>query len=181
MLKTIGIAIAVLVAAILVYAAMQPDTFRIQRTGSIQAPPERIFAVLNDFHHSPSWSPYEKKDPAMKRTFSGAAVGKGSVYEFDGNKDVGAGRIEIVESVPPTKVTLQLDMLKPFKGSNVVEYTLEPKGDATEVTWAMHGPMPFLSKVICVFMDMDKMVGTDFEVGLANLKAVTEGPATDPA
>jgi hypothetical protein len=110
----------------------------------------------------------------MKRAFSGAAVGKGSVYEFDGNKDVGAGRIEIIESVPPTKVTLQLDFVKPFKASNIVEYTLEPRGDATEVTWAMHGPAPFISKVMCLFVDMDKMVGKDFEVGLANLKAVTE-------
>jgi uncharacterized protein YndB with AHSA1/START domain len=180
MFKIIGIAIVVLVAAVLISAAMQPDTFRIQRSASIQAPPERIFAVLNDFQQSPSWSPYEKKDPAMRRAFSGAPVGKGSVYEFDGNKDVGAGRIEIIESLPPTKVTLQLDMLKPFKARNVVEYTLEPRGDATEVTWAMHGPAPFLSKVMCLFVDMDKMVGTDFEVGLANLKAVTEGQATDP-
>jgi uncharacterized protein YndB with AHSA1/START domain len=174
MFTKIAIAVVVLIAAVLGYAAMQPDTFRIQRTASIQAPPERIFAVLNDFQQSQSWSPYEKKDPAMKRAFSGAAVGKGSVYEFDGNKDVGAGRIEIIESVPPTKVTLQLDFVKPFKASNIVEYTLEPRGDATEVTWAMHGPAPFISKVMCLFVDMDKMVGKDFEVGLANLKAVTE-------
>ena len=175
MFKTIGIVIGVLIAAVLIYAAMQPDTFRIQRTASIKARPERVFAVLNDFQQSPSWSPYEKKDPAMKRAFSGAPVGKGSVYEFDGNKEVGTGRIEIIESLPPKKVTLQLDMIKPFKASNIVEYTLEPKGEATEVTWAMHGSAPFLSKLICPFMDMDKMVGTDFEVGLANLKAVTEG------
>ena len=180
MLKIIGIAIVVLVAAVLGYAAMQPDTFRIQRSASIQAPPERIFAVLNDFQQSPSWSPYEKKDPAMKRAFSGATVGKGSVYEFDGNKEVGAGRIEIVESVPPQKVTLQLDFVRPFKASNTVEYTLEPRGDATEVTWAMHGPSPFISKVMCLFIDMDKMVGTDFEVGLANLKAITERQEKGP-
>jgi carbon monoxide dehydrogenase subunit G len=180
MFKKIAIAIVVLIAAVLGYAAMQPDTFRIQRSARIQAPPERIFAVLNDFQQSPSWSPYEKKDPSMKRAFSGAPVGKGSVYEFDGNKDVGAGRIEIVESLPRKKVTLQLDMIKPFKARNIVEYTLEPRGDATEVTWAMHGNAPFLSKLICLFMDMDKMVGTDFEVGLANLKAVTEGQATGP-
>jgi uncharacterized protein YndB with AHSA1/START domain len=180
MLKKIGIAAAVLIAGVLIYAAMQPDTFRIQRTASIQAPPERIFAVLNDFQQSQSWSPYEKKDPAMKRAFSGAPVGKGSVYEFDGNKDVGSGRIEIIESLPPKKVTLQLDMIEPFKASNLVEYTLEPKGEATEVTWAMSGHAPFLSKLICLFIDMDTMVGTDFEVGLANLKAVTEAPAAGP-
>jgi len=173
MVKIIGIAIGVLIAAVLIYAAMQPDTFLIQRSASIQAPPEWIFAVLNDFQQSTSWSPYEKKDPAMKRAFSGAPVCKGSVYEFDGNKDV-------IEPLPPKKVTLQLDMVKPFKASNVVEYTLEPRGDATEVTWAMHGPAPFISKVMCLFVDMDKMVGTDFEVGLASLKAVTETQAAGP-
>jgi uncharacterized protein YndB with AHSA1/START domain len=174
MFKIIGIVIVVLIAAVLLYAAMQPDTFRIQRSTRIKAPPEKIFAILNDFQKSMAWSPYEKKDPAMKRAFSGPASGKGSVYVFEGNGDVGAGRLEILESLPPRKVALRLDMHKPFKGSNNIEYTLEPQGDATNVTWAMHGPMPFISKVMCLFFNMDKMVGKDFEAGLANLKAITE-------
>lgn len=174
MIRTIVIIIVVLIAAVLLFAATKPDSFRIQRAASIKAPPEKIFNILNDFRKSPEWSPYEKNDPAMKRTFSGAPAGKGSIYEFDGNKDVGAGRIEIIESLPPKKVVLQLNMLRPFKGSNIVEYTLKPKGDSTEVVWAMNGPMSFFSKLICIFINIDRIVGTDFEVGLANLKAITE-------
>ncbi|HEY3488134.1 MAG TPA: SRPBCC family protein [Gammaproteobacteria bacterium] len=178
MYKYILIIIAGSIAALLAYAAKQPDTFRIERSTSIQAPPEKIFAVLNDFRQSISWSPYEMRDPAMKRNFSGPATGKGSVYEFDGNKEVGTGRIEIMESVPPTRIVLQLDMIKPFEGSNTIEYTLRPVTDGTEVSWAMYGEAPFISKVICIFMDMDKMVGADFEKGLANLKSLVEtGPA----
>jgi carbon monoxide dehydrogenase subunit G len=174
MFKIIAIAVVVAIAAVLVFAATQPDTFHIQRSTNIKAPPETIFAFLNDFRKAASWSPYEKKDPAMKRSFSGAASGRGSVYDFEGNKDVGAGRIEIVESLPPRKVTLQLDMREPFEARNTVEYTLEPKGEATQVTWAMYGAVPYISKVICLFLDMDKMVGKDFEAGLANLKAAVE-------
>jgi carbon monoxide dehydrogenase subunit G len=174
MFKKIAIAVVVLLAAIFIYAAMQPDTFRVQRATTIKAPPEKIFAILNDFQKSVAWSPYEKKDPAMKRTFSGAPSGKGSVYAFEGNNEVGTGRLEIVESLPPKKVALQLDMVKPFMGSNIIEYTLEPKGEATEVTWAIHGPVPFISKLMCIFVNMDKMVGKDFETGLANLKTIAE-------
>src|SRR5688572_4213340 len=122
MVKKILIVIAVLIAGVLVYAAMQPNTFHFERSAEIKAPPEKIFAVLNDFQQSPNWSPYEKKDPAMKRSFSGAATGKGSVYAFEGNGEIGTGRIEIVESVPSQKITLRLDMIKPFAGSNTIEY-----------------------------------------------------------
>lgn len=174
MFKTIIAIIVITVAAVLVYAAKQPDTFEIRRTASIKAAPEKIFPFLNDFQQSMAWSPYERKDPAMKRSFSGAASGKGSVYEFEGNKEVGAGRLEILDSIPDSKVTLRLDMYKPFKGSNTIEYIMEPKGETTDVTWAMHGQAPFISKVICLFMDMDKMVGKDFETGLASLKALVE-------
>lgn len=174
MLKIIGIVVVVLVVGVLVIAAMQPDTFRIQRTTSIKASPEQIFPFLNDFEKAMAWSPYEKKDPAMKRRLSGATGGKGAVYEFEGNNEVGAGRIEIIDSQPLEKVTLRLDMVKPMKGSNIVEYILEPQGDTTEVTWAMHGSAPFISKVICLFLNMDKMVGGDFEKGLASLKSLVE-------
>ena len=177
MLKILGI-IAVLVtvplAAVLVYAATKPDTFRVQRTASIKAPPEKIFATLNDFHSWGAWSPWETKDPAMKRTFSGSEKGRGAVYEWDGDKNVGKGRMEITESSPPSKVALDLNMLKPFEANNTVEFTLEPQGDATRVTWVMNGRAPYIAKIVHVFFDMDRMVGNDFEAGLANLKTVAE-------
>ena len=174
MFKIIAIVIVVLIAALLIYAATRPDTLRVQRSTNIKAPPEKIFALINDFHSWGAWSPYEKKDPAMKRTMSGAANGKGAVYEWEGDKNVGKGRMEIAESSPPSKVTLKLDFVKPFEAHNVVDFTLEPKGDSTNVTWAMHGPSLYVGKVMSVFMNMDNMVGKDFEVGLANLKAAAE-------
>jgi len=175
MVKNISIIVAVIVVAFLVYAAASPDTFRITRTASIKAPPERIYPYMSDFHKGDLWSPYEKKDPAMKRTFRGAESGKGAVYEFDGNKkSTGKGRLEIIEAVPPTRVVLTLDMIEPMQGHNIVEYTLEPNGDSTSVTWSMTGKNSYLGKIICTFINMDKMVGGDFEAGLANLKALVE-------
>jgi uncharacterized protein YndB with AHSA1/START domain len=165
MLKTIAYSLMALVAALLFYAATKPDTFHVQRSISIQAPPERIFAVLNDFHQSESWSPYEKKDPAMKRAFSGPDNGKGAVYDFDGNKEVGKGRLTITDTTPSSKVVIALDMTEPFQAHNVVEYTLNTNGGSTDVTWAIHGQQPYLGKVMSLFMDCDKMIGKDFEVG----------------
>ena len=174
MLKIIGIVIVVLIAAVLILAATKPDTFRVQRAASIKAPPGKIFALLNDFNRWRAWSPWEKKDPAMKRTFGATTTGKGAVYAWEGNKDVGQGRMEIAESVAPSKLALNLDFVKPFEAHNLVEFTLEPKGDTTNVTWAMQGDTPYFAKIIHVFINMDKMVGNDFEAGLANLKAVSE-------
>ncbi|MGH8668727.1 MAG: SRPBCC family protein [Burkholderiales bacterium] len=173
-LKIIAIALLVLVGAVLAFAAMQPDRFTVQRSASIKAPPDRIYPLIADFGRWNAWSPYERKDPAMKRTFSGPASGKGAVYAWEGNGEVGQGRMEIAEAAVPSKVTLKLDFVKPFEAHNIVDFLLEPKGDATQVTWAMQGPMPFISKIICLFVDMDRMVGQDFEAGLANLKAVAE-------
>ena|SRR5438309_10004986 len=174
MFKIIAIVVVALIVALLVYAATKPDTFRVQRSASIKAPPEKIFALINDLHSWGAWSPWEKKDPAMKRTYSGAANGRGAVYEWEGNREVGKGRMEIAESSPPSKVTIKLDFIKPFEAHNTVEFTLEPKGDSTNVTWAMQGHTPYFAKVIHVFFDMDSMVGKDFETGLANLKAIAE-------
>jgi len=174
MIKTITLTVVVLVAALLAYAATKPDTFRVQRSISIKTQPEKIFAVLNDFRQSESWSPYEKKDPAMKRTFSGAASGKGAVYEFDGNKEVGKGRLMITDTAPPSKITIALDMVEPFEAHNTVEFTLGANGDSTKVTWAMHGPQSYMMKVLSFFIDCDKMVGKDFEAGLVKLKAITQ-------
>jgi len=174
MLKIIVIVVAVLIAGILIFAATKPDTFRVQRAASIKAPPQKVFALVNDFNRWGAWSPWEKKDPAMKRTFGAATSGKGAVYTWEGNKNVGQGRMEIAESVPPSKVTITLDFVKPFEAHNIVEFTLEPKGDATNVKWAMQGDTPYFAKIIHVFIDMDSMVGKDFEAGLANLKAAAE-------
>ena len=174
MLKIIGIVVVVLVAAVLAMAMTKADSFRVQRKTSIKAPPNKILPLLDDFHNWSSWSPWEKVDPSMNRSHSGAARGKGAVYEWDGNSKVGKGRMEITEVAPLSKVTIKLDFLKPFEGHNIAEFTLEPDGDSTNLTWAMHGPTPFVSKVMQVFISMDKMIGKDFEAGLANLKTVSE-------
>lgn len=172
----IGIVVVILLAALLGYAATRPNTFRVQRSTDIHAAPEKIFALINDLHIWGSWSPYEKKDPGMKRTLSGAASGKGAVYEWDGNREIGKGRMEITETVPPTKVTIQIDFFKPFEAHNTVEFTLEPKGDFTNVTWAMHGPSPFFFRLVDLFVNCDEMCGKDFEAGLKSLKGVVETP-----
>jgi uncharacterized protein YndB with AHSA1/START domain len=177
MLWTIAIVatvIVVVIAAILIFAATKPDVFRIQRSTTIAAPADKIFPHLVDYQRWSAWSPYEKKDPAMKRTFSGPAAGPGAIYEWDGDKNVGKGRIEVTEVSPNARLAFNLDMLKPFEAHNKGEFTLEPQGNATVVTWAMHGPAPYFSKIMQVFCSMDRMVGGDFEKGLADLKAIAE-------
>jgi len=171
---TVAIVAGILLAAILGYAATKPGAFRVQRAKSIQAPPEKILELINDFHHWASWSPYEKLDPTMKKTFSGAASGKGAVYAWAGNSKAGEGRMEITAASPGSKVTIKLDFLKPFEGHNTAEFTLEPKGEFTNVTWAILGPVPYVMKVMCIFFSMDKMLGKDFETGLSNMKAIAE-------
>jgi hypothetical protein len=173
-LLIIVIVLAVGVAGVVGYAAVtQPDTFRVERAMTIDAPPEKLVGILSDLRRGAEWSPYEKRDLAMKKTFSGPASGPGSKLEWDGNSDVGAGSLTVAE-VTPAKVTLDLAMTRPMNANNVVEYTLAPQGNATSMTWAMHGPMPLISKVICVFMDFDKMIGADMERGLKDLKALAE-------
>jgi uncharacterized protein YndB with AHSA1/START domain len=162
------------IAVVLLLAAIKPDTFRVQRATTVNAPPEKIFALINDFHGWGAWSPYEHRDPAMKRSYSGAASGKGAVYEWEGNKNVGKGRMEITDTSPPAKIVIKLDFISPFEAHNVAEFTMDAQGGSTNVTWAMHGPAPFVSKLMQVFFSMDNMVGKDFEVGLANLKTLAE-------
>ena len=170
----IGIIFAVVLAGILIFAATKPDIFRVQRSTSINAPPEKIFPLINEFDRWGTWSPYEKRDPAMKRSRSGPSSGKGAVYGWEGNSQIGTGRMEIMEALPPSKIVIKLDFLKPFEAHNTAEFTLEGKGDTTSVTWAMHGPANYISKLMGVFINMDSMIGTDFEAGLANLKTVAE-------
>lgn len=177
MLKIAAIILGVVVlavAVVLVLAATKPDTFRVQRSALIKAPPEKIYPMIADFHKWTIWSPYELKDPAMKRTFGAITSGKGAVYEWDGNSNVGSGRITILDAVPSSKVAIKLDMIKPFDAHNDVVFSLAPQGDGTVVTWDMQGPVPFLAKIAHTIFNMDKMVGGDFETGLANLKAQTE-------
>lgn len=174
MLKVIGIVIAVLIVGVLILAATKPDDFKFERKATIKAPPEKIFAILNDFKSWALWSPWEKKDPAMKRNFGATTAGKGATYGWEGNKDVGVGSMEIAEATPPSKLTIKLNFEKPFKANHIVNFTLVPAGDSTEVTWSMGGANNFMSKVMQVFVSMDKMVGPDFEQGLSNLKAAAE-------
>lgn len=174
MLKMIGITVVVLIAAVLLYAATRPDTFRVQRSAAIQAPPEKIFPLINDFGRWGAWSPWEKKDPGMKRSFSAVTAGKGAFYAWDGNQNVGQGSMEITESVPPSRLTIRLSFVKPFDARNTVEFSLESRGAATQVTWTMHGPVPYISKILHLFFDIDRMVGGDFEAGLASLKGLAE-------
>ena len=172
MFKIIAVVIVVMIAGVLLFAATRPDMFQVQREADIKAPPEKILALLNDFHRWEAWSPWEKMDPAMKRAFGGSASGRGATYAWESDK-VGHGKMEILETTPAL-VKIKLDFLKPMEAHNTAEFALTPQGDATRVTWAMSGDAPYLSKLMQVFVSMDKMVGKDFEAGLANMKASAE-------
>jgi uncharacterized protein YndB with AHSA1/START domain len=180
MLLNVAIGLAVLVAVILVLAALKPPRYRVQRSTVIDAPPQRVFPLIADFRKWRSWSPWEGLDPNLKRTYEGPETGKGAVYGWDGNKAAGAGRMEIMEATSPSRVVIQLDFTRPFEAHNITEFDLTGRGASTDVSWAMHGPQPFMFRVMSVFMSMDKMVGKDFEKGLGALKAVAEGRAAAP-
>ena len=152
------------------------DTYTVQRSTTVQAPPRRLFEQVEDFHRWPAWSPWEGLDPAMQRTYGGPAKGAGSTYAWSGNRKAGQGRMEITRS-SPEDVEVALDFLKPFKSSSVTTFTFAPEGDGTRVTWTMAGPRTLAVKVMGIFTSMDKLVGKDFEKGLARLKAVAEQPA----
>jgi hypothetical protein len=168
----VAIIVVVAVVVVLAYAATRPDTFHVQRTATIKAPPERIFPLIDDLHAHTTWSPFEK-DPNMKRTHSGPPRGKGAVYEWEGNRQVGSGRIAITDSTP-SKLTMALDMFTPFEAHNIVEFTLAPNGGSTDVTWAMHGRSPYMAKLMSTFINCDRMVGRQFEEGLGKMKALVE-------
>ncbi|MEO8151832.1 MAG: SRPBCC family protein [Rhizobacter sp.] len=174
MLKTIAIGIVIVIAAVLIYATTRPDSFSVQRSTTIKAPPEKVFALINDFHAWSTWSPWEKLDPAMQRNFGSTTAGQGATYGWTGNSKVGEGRMEILESAPASKVSIKLDFLKPFEAHNTADFTLQQQGDSTQVTWVMYGPAPYVSKLMGVFISMDTMVGKDFETGLSNMKDAAE-------
>jgi carbon monoxide dehydrogenase subunit G len=173
MFKTVVIVVVAACAALLFYAGTRADTFRVERSARIEAPPERIFGLIDDLQRFNTWNPYEKKDPTAKGHYGTTTGGPGAWYSWDGEK-IGAGRMEIVDTAVPSQVTMKLDFYKPFEAHNMVEFTMRPDGDATRVTWSMHGPAPFVTKLMQVFSIMDRMVGKDFEDGLNNLKTLAE-------
>ena len=173
MFKKIGGVVVALLALLLLFAATRPDSFSVERRVVVQAPPEKIQPLIADFHRWADWSPWEKLDPAMQRTFSGAPAQAGAIYSWQGNKDVGSGRME-VKTAAPDKVRIQLDFIEPFEGHNTTDFLLTPRDGGTEVRWVMFGPSPFVTKLMGVFVSMDTMIGKDFEKGLAQLKVVAE-------
>jgi uncharacterized protein YndB with AHSA1/START domain len=174
MLKKFALGVLAILIVILMMAAMKPNSFTISRSIAIDAPPEKIAGLITDFHQWQSWSPWEKLDPNMQRNFSGAAKGVGAVYGWQGNKDVGRGRMEIIEAATPARTVVKLDFIEPFASNNVTTFTLVPAGRTTSVTWTMSGPMLFVSKLMTVFVSMDALIGKDFDKGLAQLKAAAE-------
>jgi uncharacterized protein YndB with AHSA1/START domain len=163
-----------LIAAVLVFAATRPDDFVVRREADIAAPPQKVFTLINDFGQWVKWSPWEKMDATMQKTFSGSASGKGAVYQWKGNKKVGEGRMEILDSAAPSSVKIDLQFLVPFKAHNQTVFTVAPTAGGSHVVWSMSGKKIFMMKLMGVFMDMDKMVGKDFESGLAAMKTEAE-------
>jgi uncharacterized protein YndB with AHSA1/START domain len=178
LVKTL-IVIAALIVVFVIIVAMRPSHFRIARSATIAAPPEVVFAQVNDFRAWQAWSPWERKDPNLKRTYEGPPAGRGAVYAWAGNKEVGEGRMTLTESRPAELIRIRLEFLKPFAATNEAEFTFTPRpGEQTEVTWSMTGHNGFMAKAFCMLMDMDKLVGSDFEKGLASMKTVAESSAT---
>lgn len=174
MLVKILVVLAILIAAVLIIAAFQPSEFRVVRTEVIAAPPERIFPEVNDFHRWLAWSPYEKVDPAMQRTFEGPAAGVGAVYGWSGNRNIGSGRMTMTESRPSDRIGIKLEFFTPMAGVCQASFTFQPEAGQTRVTWEMTGRNNYVAKIFCLFMNMDKMVGGQFAQGLAELKKVAE-------
>lgn len=175
MIKKVLLGVLILVVVILGYAATRPDSFTVERKIKINAPSDKIYGYIIEFNNWSAWSPWAKLDPAMKLTMSSPSAGKGATYAWVGNSDVGEGKMEITDAVPTNKVVINLDFLKPIESvGNVTTFTLGPVGPSTEVTWTMTGPSPYVSKLMGVFVSMDKMIGKDFETGLTQLKAVSE-------
>ena len=181
MLIKILIGLAVVAAALAVVIALQPADFRIARTATVNAPPSNVFAQVNDFRKWAAWSPFEKLDPGMKKTYSGSPDGVGAVYAWSGNDKAGEGRSTVVETGPDRMIRITLEFTRPFKATNEVIFTFEPNGGSTEVTWAMTGRRNFMFKAVGLLMNMDKTVGGEFEKGLADLKAVAESSAQSPS
>ena len=171
----VGGLVLLALVVVLGLASLQPDEFTVTRSIDVGSAPARAFEQVNDFHRWSAWSPWEKLDPGMQRTHSGATSGRGAIYEWRGNPEVGKGRMEIVESLSASKVVIDLHFMEPFEAKNVTTFSFAPDAGGTEVNWSMKGKNTFISKIMCVFMDMDSMIGADFESGLSQLKTVAEG------
>lgn len=166
--------LVVLVVVFVVIVATRPADFRVERSATMRAPAQAAFAQVNDFQNWRAWSPWEKLDPALKRSYEGPASGTGAAYSWQGNKDVGEGRMTITESRPGELVRIRLEFYKPFAATNTAEFRFEPQGDSAAVTWSMTGQNNFFAKAIGLFVNMDRMVGGMFEQGLAQMKALVE-------
>jgi len=171
------IALAVIILGFVVLVALQPSDFRVTRTATFAAPPAAAFAQVNDFHKWQAWSPWAKLDPEMKQTYDGAPAGTGAKYSWLGNKKVGEGRMTITESRPSDLVRIKLEFIKPFAATNTTEFTFVPDGNQTVVTWNMSGSKKFMMKAFGLLMNMDKLIGSDFEKGLASMKTIAEAQA----
>jgi len=167
-------AIVVLILLLLIIAALRPSNFRVERTATIAAPPADAFAQVNDFHKWEAWSPWAKIDPAMKQTYEGAPAGTGAIYTWNGNSKVGEGRMTILESKPTEHIRIKLEFMRPFAATNAAEFSFKPQGDETSVTWSMDGNFNFMMKVMGLFMSMDKMLGGQFEKGLAQMSTAAQ-------
>jgi hypothetical protein len=174
MLTKILIAVAVIVVVLVIVVATRPSEFRVERTAVISAPAPAVFAHVNDFHRWGAWNPWAKLDPAMKQAYEGAPAGAGAIYTWAGNYEVGEGRMTLTESRPSDLIRIQLDFVKPFKATNTAEFTFKPEGNQTAVTWSMVGRNNVMAKAVHLFMNIDKMVGGQFEKGLAQMKSVVE-------
>ena len=177
MLKKILIALAVIVVVFIVIVALQPSDFRVARSATISAPPPAVFAQVNDFHKWEAWNPWGKIDPAMKQTYEGAPAGPGAIYTWSGNNEVGEGRMTITDSRPSELIRVKLEFFKPFAATNTAEFAFKPEGNQTLVTWSMFGEKNFMAKAVHLVMNMDKMIGGQFEKGLADMKSAVEAPA----
>jgi hypothetical protein len=177
MLKKILLALVVLVAALVAVVALQPAEFHVTRTATMAAPPPVVFAQVNDFRKWEAWNPWARIDPAMKHAYAGAPSGVGAVYTWAGNREVGEGRMTITESRPNERIRVRLDFVKPLAGTSEAEFTFRPEGDRTAVTWSMRGTNSFLAKAIHLVMNMDRMIGGQFDRGLAQMKSVAEAAA----
>jgi len=174
MLKKILLVLAALIVVFLVVVALQPAEYKVVRSATLPAAPTDAFALVNDFHKWEGWSPWAKLDPSQKTTYTGSAAGTGAVCSWVGNDKVGEGRMTILESRPAELVRIKLEFIKPFASVSDTSFTFKPEGQGTAVTWTMAGRNGFIEKAFCLFMNMDKMVGGDFERGLANLKSVAK-------
>jgi uncharacterized protein YndB with AHSA1/START domain len=174
MIRMLAVVAAIALAAILALAAFEPDEFRVQRSTTINAPAAKVFPLIDDFRRWTAWSPFEKMDPTMRRTYGATTAGKGATYAWEGDGKAGAGRMEIAESTAPSRVGIVLDFEKPIANRARATFTLSPHGDATLVTWTMESPNRYLVKVMHLFFDAEQIVGDDFARGLADLKAAAE-------